>query len=372
MTAGPTFLLCGRHCAGPALTGPEKYARRLFGSLHNRQPRTVFLQYFFDGASYGLGDKLWGRRVEILPEGARVVTLGLLRILPFLFRLRPALIHAVTFERFLLVVLLYRLLATVPLVYSVHGLVAREHRELRRHRAGQWLKDLLTETLLIDSANLLLFFSEASRDQARHEYRIRNHKTLVLAHGVDEEFVRIPRSEDARTFPRVGLVLGRNRPEKGGEFVRDALRELAPLCEVRVIGTLPADFPTRCPVRVNEDLPASALPDWMAALDVFVSASRFETFSLVLVEAMGAGCAVIATRETGASRLIRDGVNGLLVEHGDVEALRAALHRLIRSRTERERLGRAARGDAIRWTWDAVAGECLQAYAALGAREQNP
>jgi glycosyltransferase involved in cell wall biosynthesis len=50
-----------------------------------------------------------------------------------------------------------------------------------------------------------------------------------------------------------------------------------------------------------------------------------ETFGLVVLEAWAAGTAVIASRTSGATALIRDGENGWLFNHGDPRAFHEAV-----------------------------------------------
>lgn len=85
----------------------------------------------------------------------------------------------------------------------------------------------------------------------------------------------------------------------------------------------------------------------LAAFDIIVAPSVNEAFSLALVEAMAAGCAVIASRVGGMAEIVEDGVNGLLVPPNDEEALAAALTKLLGNDELRSRLGHAARLSAI-------------------------
>jgi len=64
----------------------------------------------------------------------------------------------------------------------------------------------------------------------------------------------------------------------------------------------------------------------MSALDVLVLASTSpEPFGRVLIEAMAAGKPVVATDAGAVREIMTDGVHGLLVPQGDVQALARAI-----------------------------------------------
>jgi glycosyltransferase involved in cell wall biosynthesis len=71
------------------------------------------------------------------------------------------------------------------------------------------------------------------------------------------------------------------------------------------------------------------LPAFYDLCDVFVLPSEREPWGLIVNEVMNASRAVIVTREIGSTPdLVRDGVNGVIYDKGDIEQLAEALRRL--------------------------------------------
>jgi phosphatidyl-myo-inositol dimannoside synthase len=77
-----------------------------------------------------------------------------------------------------------------------------------------------------------------------------------------------------------------------------------------------------------------------AHADIFALPSTGEGFGLVFLEAMAFSRAVVGAASGGATDLIEDGVNGLLVPPNDGRSLTGALSRLLCDETLRSRMGR--------------------------------
>ena len=111
--------------------------------------------------------------------------------------------------------------------------------------------------------------------------------------------------------------------------------------------------------------PHSVKLDALAAAELLVMPSRTDTFGIVYLEAWTYGLPVIGARAGGVPDVIADGQDGLLVRFGDVEALCAAIARLLDDRDLARSLGAAGRAKMLeRFTFE-------QRFAAMRAVYQE-
>jgi L-malate glycosyltransferase len=218
----------------------------------------------------------------------------------------------------------------------------------------------------------LIAVSRAVASAIESQRLIPNDRIRVVHNGLD--YVRI--SADVRNTDREALLteleLPRNRrlvasvgelnPLKGHEeFIRAAAKVAEEFSDVDfvIVGAerseksqykqklqeLARDLGLQDRVHFRGWI--SSLSAFLGVVDLFVSASRTESFGLAILEAMMCETAVVATRTEGASEIVTDQKTGLLVDIGDSQALARAQLQLLRNKNERKRL--AATGmDAAR------------------------
>ncbi|MCX7592014.1 MAG: glycosyltransferase [Kiritimatiellae bacterium] len=110
------------------------------------------------------------------------------------------------------------------------------------------------------------------------------------------------------------------------------------------------------------------VPALLRTFDVFAYPTTTEGFGLALVEAMAAGVPVVASNVGGVPEVVTNGVTGLLVEFGDVEAFRAEIVRLLNDRALCRRLVAAAeKAVSSRFTVRRMADEYAAVYQRLAA-----
>ena len=89
------------------------------------------------------------------------------------------------------------------------------------------------------------------------------------------------------------------------------------------------------------------LPKIYADLDIVALTSINEALGLVLVEAMASGKPVVATNVGGVPSLVKHGVNGLLINPQDVQALSDAIIKLLNDSDLRQKMGREGRSSVF-------------------------
>lgn len=175
---------------------------------------------------------------------------------------------------------------------------------------------------------------------------------------VREQF-RIPQS--APMLLSVGKLIPRKRPE---DILR-AFARVGPKYRAALVFAGDGELKPRLEAIVRTEGIAnvtiagfqnqSALTSFYAAADVFAIASSFETWGLVVNEAMCCGLPIVASDGVGATGdLVEHGANGFIYPAGDVAALAAYLDRLFADPALQERCGE--RSFSLVQTWSYAEG----------------
>jgi len=96
--------------------------------------------------------------------------------------------------------------------------------------------------------------------------------------------------------------------------------------------------------------------------DLFVLCSFAEGMPLVVLEAMGSGLPILASRVQGIEELVEPGVNGRVFEPGDVDTLAAGLVEMINNGHARAKMGEASVARAQPYDWKHIAAAYLDIY----------
>jgi phosphatidyl-myo-inositol alpha-mannosyltransferase len=108
---------------------------------------------------------------------------------------------------------------------------------------------------------------------------------------------------------------------------------------------------------------AEMLPRYYASCDVFCAPSTGrESFGLILLEALATGKPVVAAANAGYRAVIRNGIDGVLVEPKDHNALALGIVRVLADAELRQRMRTNALEHVKQFSWPVVAERVLQVY----------
>lgn len=245
------------------------------------------------------------------------------------------------------------------------------------------------DRLLMGCADTLLSCSAFNAGQLSERY---GRQAQVVFNGYDTaHFAPLPpdpalRATLARPDEPLLVYAGRLMPWKGVQHLIGALALLHNQ-KARLLVLMAGDQPQQraeLQQRAQElgvaqrvsflgPVPHRELPRYYALADLIVGASfASETFGMALVEAMGCGRPVVASRFGGFIEVVEEGVTGLLAPPRDEAALAQAVDLLLADPVRRAAFGAAGRKRALgHFSWQAVADRVEQAYSGAPNAERR-
>lgn len=329
-------------------------AQRVVAGLLDRLPKDEFEQTLVCGAESAPAGAV------VLPELVREIRpardlVAVARLAGLFADRRPHVVHAHTYKAGVLACLAGRAAGVPAIVFTPHGHIFSKGARIPGVPGGgarlaflRWLTraaqacahrvTALSETDLAEQLALKL------SPPARY---------AVVPNGID--LARFDRPRPARGGS--GLVIGavgRFAPEKGHRHLIEAfdrVRRARPGATLVLVGygELEAEL------RVAAGPLGGAVTfaggrdsaEMLPGFDLFVQPSLYESQGIAILEAMAAGCPVVATAVGGVPDVVRDGETGLLVRPADPDALASAILRLADSPELAARLAARAR-DLVR------------------------
>lgn len=299
-----------------------------------------------------------------------------------------------------------KILYGLPLVITTHSLEPlrpwKEEQLGRGYQLSRWI-----EKTAIEMADAIVAVSSETQKEILECYDLNESRTRVIHNGVDTEVFQP--SDSASVLRKHGisaekpyiLFVGRITRQKGVvhlvralKHVRDGIQTVlcagAPDTEeiriemeeaVRQLQTQRADVHW-----IREMVPIPDLVRFYSGASIFVCPSIYEPFGIINLEAMAAGCPVVASRVGGIPEAVSDQETGLLVSFEGLGPptyepkdplqfsidLASTINRLLDDDTLRLELGRAGRRRVEdHFSWKAIARETLHLYQEVLASSDN-
>jgi len=277
-----------------------------------------------------------------------------------------------------------------PDIYTMHGLPhriwAKEVRKKRRlslfDQATAWVEKRMVTG---GSCRYFLAVSHLTQDIFLKEYPVNPSCVPVIHPGIDPAAVTARRTDPDRQAirrkyglpPAAPLIVfvSMNFDIKGLDPLLAGLGKLKQLhpgqpFHLAVVGrdNLPKYEERAKQAGINDHVTFTGvvsredLDDIYAAGDLYAMLSKFDTFGLVVLEAMAKGLPVVISGNVGARDVVREGVNGFVIENtGDAESVARVLYHALREDVIAP-MSAAARQTAIEHTWERSAQQVADIY----------
>lgn len=244
-------------------------------------------------------------------------------------------------------------------VYTSHNMVDQNWTGLRRKIYWKMERSLAKVT------DKLIVVSEAMKERFIQE-GIPASRVELVHNGISLKPYELPLDREAKRA-QLGVAPGQTMivcparliPSKGVDLLLEAVRKMG---ETRSLNSLQVLVLGDGPLRAELENSAATLglkdtvrflghrkdmPEVLKAADLFVLPSLAEGLPLSILEAMAAGCPVVASNVGGIPDAIRHGENGFLVNPGDAGALARALEFILSNPERRQAYASQARQNAI-------------------------
>ena len=217
-------------------------------------------------------------------------------------------------------------------------------------QAGKTVVQYIRSLLLHMGAVVIVLSTRMQRYLVEHNFSLPS--TRLVPNGVDIERFKpalLPQEGSSKTV----VCVSKMRYEKGIDALLQAWRlvhEQVPDARLILVGSGPIQ-PQLTQLADALGISASVefaglqgdVPAQFQRGTIAILPSRWEGMPNALLEAMACGMACVATRVSGSEDLIQEGVNGLLVEPDDYDAMAQALLTLLRDPQRAATYGKAAR-----------------------------
>lgn len=281
----------------------------------------------------------------------------------------------------------------IPLVHTYHTLAFLKNRVASKHEHRY---RLLAERHLSHAADLIISSSSEEKRNLMEEYGVSAQKIKVIYPGVNHNLFypskvkKVYLESGFLEDHKILLYVGRVEPIKGLLTIIEALaflnKSLDPLSkELRLIvigggkkgSELSYNHEANCVKAAAEtfgltgkivflgSIEQKALKDYYSAADALIVPSLYESFGLVVVEALACGTPVLVSNVGKMRTIVKEGKNGFSFAPGSPEALAKVLKEFFKKKNFLWEEAKIRQDIIDRFSWEKTGRETQRVFAGL-------
>ena len=229
--------------------------------------------------------------------------------------------------------------------------------------------------------NKIITVSKGVKEELIHYYNLPSEDIVVIPNGVDLEEFKPDKEKRRKIRETYGIAddevvlmfSGYEFRRKGLEYIIKALPLVKGEVKFLVVGKDDPNYYKKLASKLgvlDKIIFTGFVPDiseYYAASDLFVFPTLYEPFGLVITEALASGLPVIVSEFAGATDIMNDGREGLLLKNPtNPKEIAEKVNILVEDESLRKQMSRNARRTAEKYSWDIIAEKILKVYETIG------
>lgn len=307
------------------------------------------------------------------------------KILSTIRSLKPDICHIHTTSLFAFILFLLLKLSGIRSIVTVHGLAHIEKRNLweKKHSIRNLFKyfaQSLTEFLFLCSCNEVIvdtqYVADAIKLYKKQNKIFRLPNCIVIPQGINSDFFDLDNIPVQHQLLSVGGIGKR----KGHLQLIDAMVKVKtkfPDFSLAIVGALSDNLYYRLiqnsiiekrleqNIQIYPNATFEQILKFYQNAEIFVLHSEEESQGIVFCEAMAAGKAIVATNVGGIPYVVKNNVNGLLSNFGDIDPFAKNIIKLLEDDSLRKKMEGTNRLQSHKYEWKCIAEEIKNVYKSL-------
>jgi len=361
-------MFLGSYEKGEVLLAPTIVAKAIFNKFSKLNHSTIYICYFQDGSKYSRFQKLFGK--ELVEDN--VYRCGIFRLFGLVLKFKPDIIHLSTLEMFYIVLFPLRIFIKTKFIYTVHGLASYEFKHYIKKPWFLKIRAILNEWIVLHQVDYIFTLSERISRFISFYFKIKKSRILLFKNGIDlyPEIVK-NYSETIKTV-KIICVGNIDREEKGYGFLLESLSLLHIPIELTIISSVNGgnkifnNLPGHVNLKLKGYLDNKSLRQEMLNNDIYIASSKYETFSMSLLESMNAGLLFISTDRVGLTDYFPPNFSPYIISYGNKIQLAKKIMELMElPLAEKKELSNRINKFSLGFEWDNVITELGNKYSQI-------
>ncbi|MBI9073493.1 MAG: glycosyltransferase family 4 protein [Melioribacteraceae bacterium] len=356
------ILLIGSYSDESCIPAPLKVANSLFREFANKEHHVKYFTYFDDGFKYTRIQKFFGKE----KIANRIYRFGIFPLLRETISFKPDIIQIVNAEAFYLPIYSLKIILNVKIIYLAHSNV--EYLLKNALHLDRYSKYRLKTIEFFNSnfSDRILVLSR--RESFLYYKRLKKKGSLIVVdNGVSEHKIIKTNFKYSKPF-KIILIGSFYRKEKGIDILINTLEQLGldlelTICSYDLNSVEDYKFNKNILINLKYGLNENDVLCEIRSNDLLIVPSKYEPFSLALLEGMSTGTLFLTTSRVGFSERLPKELKRFIYDiNNEKELLYKIIEIINMDLNEKVNFSNMIKDFSIKFSWNEVADKYLKIY----------